>query len=230
MRVAFGGDKKSGRPTIFEVGACCAGVVLLISFFQIRADQENQRKAGVEYFVAANTTSVTEPAQIAAGSLGLPSNKPDQTLWSEQRIEAFSESLAIGGEPPLAVLSIDRLAIQVPVYNGADEHNLNRGVARVLGTARINEHGNLGVAGHRDGFFRPLKDIATGDLIELMTPDGMVRYEVTKTSIVNPDDVEVLAPTSERTLTLVTCFPFYWVGDAPQRFIVTAIAQPVATT
>lgn len=230
MRVASKDSGKTRRPSAVEIVACVAGLAMLAVFFQIRADQNAQREAGVNSFLAAHSAHASEVVTATPDPSSPSLDIPDQTLWSEQRIEAFAESHAVGGKPPLAVLNIERLAIQVPVYDGADENNLNRGVARVLGTARIDGMGNLGIAGHRDGFFRPLQDVENGDVIELMTPDGLVRYEVVKTHVVNPDDVEVLAPTAERTITLVTCFPFYFVGDAPQRFIVKAVALPVKST
>jgi len=91
--------------------------------------------------------------------------------------------------------------------------------------------GNLGIAGHRDSFFRGLKDIAAGDLIELATPHETTVYRIERTSVVAPEDVYVLDPTSTRVLTLVTCYPFYFVGPAPQRFIVRAVEvdQPIVS-
>jgi sortase A len=128
-------------------------------------------------------------------------------------------------------MKIDTLGIEVPVYDGADDFNLNRGVARISGTARIDRQGNLGIAGHRDGFFRGLKDIGVGDTIDLLTATGEVRYTVSSIVIVDPSDVSVLAPTEGATLTLVTCYPFYYVGHAPKRFIVKATAEhSLATT
>jgi len=216
------------KPTLLETITFGLGMTLLAAFFQLRAGQEDQRQAGVQAFLDAN------PAHLAmsgdAGFLSVPGGIPDQSLWSHQRIEEYSKSLVAGGAAPLAVLSIDRLAIEVPVYNGADEHNLNRGVARVRGTAKVEDVGNLGIAGHRDGFFRPLKDIGHGDLIELKTPHSVIRYRVVSIEVVDPDNVGVLAPTDTRTLTLVTCFPFYFVGDAPQRYIVKAVAQQILAT
>lgn len=84
--------------------------------------------------------------------------------------------------------------------------------------------GNTALAGHRDGFFRPLKDISVGASLELVTPDSIIHYKVEKTEVVTPDDVSVLADLGSPALTLVTCFPFYFVGNAPQRFIVQAKA------
>jgi len=186
---------------------------LLSIFFLIRADNERQREEGVAAFRDAGLTAVTA---LTA---------PNQELWADKRIAEYQESLKIEAGTPLAVMSIDKLNIQVPVYNGADDFNLNRGVARIKGTAGVDANGNLGIAGHRDGFFRGLKDIAVGDAIELQTTRGEVRYTVSSITIVDPGDVSVLAPTPERTITLVTCYPFYFVGHAPKRYIVKAIAE-----
>ena len=110
------------------------------------------------------------------------------------------------------------------MFDGTDDLTLNRGVGRIIGTARVGTPGNTALAGHRDGFFRPLKDISVGAHLELVTPDSTIHYVVEKTEIVSPDDVSVVADQGSPTLTLVTCFPFYFVGDAPQRFIVQAKA------
>jgi sortase A len=148
----------------------------------------------------------------------------DFRLWSAQRIDAYRDLLYQKFDVPLAVLRIPRIGLDVPMFNGADELNLNRGVARILGTARPGHAGNLGIAGHRDGFFRGLKDLERGDVVELNRPGQQRdRYIVSQTRIVKPDDVSVLASTPEWTLTLVTCFPFYYVGSAPDRYVVTAI-------
>jgi sortase A len=148
-------------------------------------------------------------------------------LWTEKRVAEYAESLNVETGPPLAILSIEKLGIQVAVYNGADEFNMNRGVGRIKGTAPVGASGNLGIAGHRDGFFRGLKGIALGDRIDLQTTGGTVTYSVSSILIVDPDDVSVLDPTGEPTITLVTCYPFYYVGHAPKRFIVKAAAEHV---
>lgn len=147
-------------------------------------------------------------------------SEPDFSGWSEKRVRDFEESLKVESDAPHAVLDISHLNIRVPVYNGADEFNLNRGVARIIGTGRIGEVGNLGIAGHRDGFFRPLKDIQVGDTFQLETYYGTETYAVSSIDIVDPADLHVLAPTDAPTVTLVTCYPFYYVGHAPKRFIV----------
>ncbi len=201
-----------------EVALFIGGVALLAIFFQVRASNEMQRAQGVQEFLAS---------QVQHGGEGLLAQvkSPDQELWSKQRVIEYQESLKVAVDLPQAVLTIEKLDIQVPVYNGADDFNLNRGVARIKGTGTIDGQGNLGIAGHRDGFFRPLEDIAVGDLIELQTTRGIVNYHVTSIEIVEPSDVSVLAATDSSTITLVTCYPFYYVGHAPKRFIVKAEAE-----
>ena len=97
---------------------------------------------------------------------------------------------------------------------------LNRGAGWIEGTAGLGSSGNVGVAGHRDGFFRGLKDIKQGDAIEIATIDGSLTYQVSEIMIVDPKDVYVLEPTPDPAITLVTCYPFYFVGHAPKRYIV----------
>ena len=127
---------------------------------------------------------------------------------------------------PLAVLRIPKLRLEVPVLPGTDDRTLDRAVGHIEHTALPGTEGNAGIAGHRDGFFRGLKDIAAGDVIELETASGKETYHVERTWVVDPDTVSVLDPTPTRALTLVTCYPFYFVGAAPRRFIVRAVLAP----
>jgi sortase A len=142
--------------------------------------------------------------------------------WSVTRVRAYKDSLLEKVDPPLAVLRIPKIHLEVPVFNGTDERTLNRGVGRIVGTAQVGAGGNLGIAGHRDGFFRGLKDVARGDVIELASRGRTDSYVVDHIQIVNPQDVSVLNSTHVPSLTLVTCFPFYFVGSAPQRYVVRA--------
>jgi sortase A len=112
----------------------------------------------------------------------------------------------------------------VPVFIGTGDLVLNRGVGQIEGTAPPGEVGNIGIAGHRDGFFRPLKDIAIGDELVLETTSESITFLVEELHIVDPADVWVLEPTDSPAVTLVTCYPFYFIGSAPQRFIVRANA------
>ena len=202
-----------------------SGVVLLGVFFQARASNEQQRENGVQAFLEAGTGQSQIQQAPGDGAKIAQLRPPDQKLWSASAIKNYEESFKVVKDLPLAVLNIDKLNIQVPVYNGTDEVTLDRGVGRIKGTARINGEGNLGIAGHRDGFFRPLKDIVIGDYMELLTSTGSVNYKVTSIVIVDPGDVSVLSPTKKATITLVTCYPFYFVGHAPKRYIVKAEAE-----
>jgi sortase A len=156
---------------------------------------------------------------------------PDLSLWSAQRIAAWQSRLAMPPEAPVAVLRIPRIHLDVAVLEGTSELTLNRGVGHIEETAMPGTNGNSGIAGHRDGFFRGLKDIGVSDAIELETLQGKQIYKVERTWIVNPEDVSVLDPTPAQSITLVTCYPFYFVGSAPQRYIVRAVrADPGPTT
>ena len=148
---------------------------------------------------------------------------PDQSLWSPNRISAWRKALSDPSPVPLAVLRIPKIRLEVPVLPGTDDRTLDRAAGHIEGTAKPGTDGNSGIAGHRDGFFRGLKDIAPGDVIEIDTIEGKDSYRVERTWVVDPEDVSVLTPTSTRALTLVTCYPFYYVGSAPRRFIVRAV-------
>ena len=154
-----------------------------------------------------------------------PPVEVDQALWDAGRIRAYARALRRPAPPPLALLRIPRLGLEVPVLAGTDEWTLDRAVGHIEGTSRPGEAGNVGIAGHRDGFFRVLKDVAEGDVVELALPVEVRRFRVERLSIVDPSDTRVLAPTRESRLTLVTCYPFYFVGSAPRRFIVQATPE-----
>jgi sortase A len=119
-------------------------------------------------------------------------------------------------------LDIPRLDISVIVIEGVRAATLRRAVGHIPGTALPGQQGNVGISGHRDTFFRPLRNIRRDDMVTLTTLAGEFRYRVVSTSIVRPDNIAVLNPTENQVLTLVTCYPFYFVGPAPTRFIVRA--------
>jgi sortase A len=119
-------------------------------------------------------------------------------------------------------MEIPRLSLSTVVAEGIDKRTLRRAVGHIPGTALPGQRGNVGIAGHRDTFFRSLKDIHVEDIIVVTTLWGEYRYRVVSSRVVSPDDVAVLHPTSSEVLTLVTCYPFYFVGPAPDRFIVRA--------
>lgn len=177
-------------------------------------------RAAVKRFMADQTqASSTRPAPGTDFVAGV---RIDFGLWSPKRIQGYFESTKEKTDSPLAILRIPNIHLEVPLYNDTDDLTLNRGVGRILGTAQVGEGGNLGIAGHRDGFFRGLKDLAPGNEIDLDRPAHTDIYVVEEIEIVTPKDVSVLNPTRVPSLTLVTCFPFYYVGSAPQRYIVRA--------
>ncbi len=142
--------------------------------------------------------------------------------WSVGRLQAYRKAAALHSGSVLGRLEIPSLNLSVMVLQGTDEWTLNRAVGHIEGTAFPGQAGNLGVAGHRDGFFRCLKDITRNAVVTLTTLKGRFYYRVNRVQIVESSDVKVLAATAKPTLTLVTCYPFYYVGNASKRYIVTA--------
>jgi LPXTG-site transpeptidase (sortase) family protein len=122
----------------------------------------------------------------------------------------------------LARITAPTVKMATMVLEGSDDATLNRGAGHIEDTPFPGERGNIGIAGHRDTVFRPLKGIRVGDPMELTTSDRVYHYRVKKTLIVMPEDVYVLDPTAAPTVTLVTCYPFEYIGHAPKRFIVQA--------
>lgn len=204
-----------------EIAAWALGIALMGLYFGARTHAVLASEQGLKAFEEAVQQGQSDKLADQAESIWeVPA--PDQSAWAEGRIAAYEESLRQDTDLPEAVMRIPSIGLVVPVYSGANELNLNRGVARVLSTALFGERGNVGIAGHRDGYFRGLKDAAVGDLVEVQTLNGSLTYRISDFMVVDPQDVHVLAPTEEHTITLVTCYPFYFIGNAPQRYIVRA--------
>src|SRR5262249_2881270 len=207
--------------TILRVGQkilICVGVALLVVYALARVDNAATTYAAVRNFEdgEAHSAAKAEPRTV------------DYSLWSAVRIKAYKEGLKRETEPAIALLKIPKLRIVAPIMEGIGDLALNVGVGRIPGTARPGEPGNLGLAGHRDGFFRGLKDIAKGDTIEVVTKGKTDVYAVDSVTIVKPADVNVLRASATPSVTLVTCYPFYFVGNAPQRYIVHATLKGTA--
>ena len=200
------------------------GLLLLSFYLAARIYSVASSRAEMSRFRQAQETA--SRAETASAALQDGAN-PDFRLWSAKRIAAYKQSLSSAAPLALAVLSIPAINLNVPVLEGTDEFTLNRAVGHVEGTPEPGQNGNVGIAGHRDGFFRGLKDLQQGDSIELITQKESARYVVDEILIVSPEDVSVLRPRSRTSLTLVTCYPFYYVGSAPRRYIIHAsIANP----
>ena len=206
-----------------------AGLALVIFYGAARMESWLASRAALKQFAVDEAPpqpgSQSDPDKLAVSGedpseLELPS--ADFSLWNERRVKAYRRALDQHSGNPLAVLRIPRIHVEAPLFDGTDDLTLNHGVGRIAGTSLPGEPGNLGVAGHRDGFFRGLKDARVGDAIELKTLKGTLTYIVDEIQIVSPRQVDVLRPTPAPSLTLVTCYPFYFFGSAPQRYIVTA--------
>ena len=178
---------------------------------------------------AASETAAPAPAPTAPTAPATParelawSGSVDMTLWSPGRVKAYKAALQQASPPTLAILRIPRLKLEVPVYDGTTDAVLDLAAGRIEGTALPGTTGNVGIAAHRDGFFRVLKDIKEGDALVLDTPVATEQYRVEWIRITTPDDVSVIDATPGHAVTLVGCYPFYHVGAAPQRFIVRAV-------
>lgn len=129
---------------------------------------------------------------------------------------------AIGPDGLIGRIEISRLDLSAVVIEGTDKTTLRRAVGHIPSTALPGQPGNVGLAGHRDTFFRPLRNIRENDIVTLTTLRGEYRYRVVSMRVVTPYEVSVLNPSADEVLTLVTCHPFYFIGSAPNRFIVRA--------
>lgn len=213
--------------------ACWAlGIVLIALYFGARAYGELERRQAISTFTQARSlvgveaSVMREAHPISLESL-VADRAPDQTLWSANRIQAYA-ALARASDDSApsaaALLRIRRVGLEVPVYADATERNLNRGAGLVAGTALPDSDGNVAIAAHRDGYFRALQDVTVGDVVEIETLSRRREYRVTALTIVEPTDLWPLHETDLPAVTLVTCYPFYFVGNAPKRYIVRAVA------
>ena len=184
-----------------QYGCLIVGALLVSLVAFARLDAEAGRQAAVAAFPAAG------PA-------------PDQSLWSPERVRDYDSSLPLVTEPPVAILRMPDLGLEVPVYASDSELHLDRGAGLIAGMGQPDTGGNVGIAGHRDGFFRVLKDAKPGQRIEVETRLRRHVYRIVSTEVVDPTQLSVLSDTELPTLTLVTCYPFYYLGPAPRRYIV----------
>jgi sortase A len=180
---------------------------LLLSGYWFLIVQAHAFQARESRRLAYLLRSATQSTQ-ANGARELPVGEPALKAWSV-----------------LGELEIPRIGLDTIVVEGDDTSALRRSAGHIPGTAMPDDpSGNVGIAAHRDTYFRPLRFVRANDLILIKTPTGDYRYRVQSTRVVGPDDVAVLDSTGQRILTLVTCYPFYFVGSAPHRFIVRAVA------
>lgn len=227
---------------VLEMTCWTLSAVLFVVFFAARADGELGRQDAIGVFKAAAraenvATSSTRSLPQARGYAGIevepavmryPAEIPSSSALSSRKQRQPSAKPVAGDvvteELPVALLRINQVKLEVPVFQDLNERNLNRGAGLIDGTGLPGSEGNVAIAAHRDGYFRALKDVSKGDVLELETLHGSRQYRVSAISIVEPTDLWPLGATSEPAVTLVTCYPFYFVGSAPQRYIVRAVA------
>jgi sortase A len=186
------------------------GVVVMTWCVFILTDAYVVQRIGRETLDRETTSSSTSRSSRSSGSTGARSSPARGT--------------------PLAELSIPRVGLSAVVLHGSDAHTLRLGLGHVENTPLPGESGNVAIAGHRDSFFRPLRKVQVGDDILLDTPEERVQYRVSSLRVVNSYEVSVIGPTKDATLTLVTCYPFWFIGQAPDRFVVraTRVEDPAA--
>jgi sortase A len=195
MRIVVRGKSPRGSLGWLQGALLALGVVLLGYCAFVVVDTwvfQARESAELERFV---------PERPAAGNPALPEIGPDGLIGR---------------------MEVQRLGVSVVVMEGTNHKTLRRAVGHIAGTGLPGRPGNVGIAGHRDTFFRPLRNIQPDDIITLTTLRGVYRYRVLFTKVVSPDNVAMLDPDEHEILTLVTCYPFYYVGSAPDRFIVRA--------
>ena len=180
---------------MIERGLICVGIALLTFAGGAKLTGEVQKQRDLKRFRAA-LIGTGSPSQAGEAGSGDPVTGLDTSLWSPERIKAYEESLRKDFGAPLAVLSIPKIGLEVPVLAGTDDLTLNRAVGLIEGTPRPGEVGNAGIAGHRDGFFRGLKDVGVGDTIEVRSLSARHSYVVESIRIVQPEDVSVLDRTA----------------------------------
>jgi sortase A len=201
------GRRYVGVRTVLEIGLwgmAFAGLGIFVVSYSAAALHQHQLRRRLE----ALLTSATGPTTRSATSVNYSASSP---------------RIPIDGL--LGLMEIPRLEISAVYEEGVDDDTLAGGIGHVPGTPLPGETGNAALAAHRDTYFRRLGEVEVGDVINVKTRRGEHHYRVARTAIVQPGDVSVLASTPAATLTLVTCFPFRYVGSAPQRFVVTATMQ-----
>jgi LPXTG-site transpeptidase (sortase) family protein len=210
---------------VFAELACWSLGALLTGLFLVGwLGGDWQQRHALAVFSAAQAAAQAEPAAAlpaAASGVVDAGRGPLVPLLATDVAAMVDPSATL----PVAVLRIARIELEVPVFADTSERNLNRGAGWVEGTAPPGSHGNVAIAGHRDRHFRPLARLAVGDLVVLASLRGERSYRVSSLAIVEPEDVSPLAATTEAAITLVTCYPFHFIGNAPQRFIVRALAE-----
>jgi sortase A len=212
-----------------EYMLCTLGFLLLSIYVGASGWSEWERRDGLAAFMQASDAAqrVEAPAPLAVAAPPAAVAQPAQPAPPATR--AAPAARAVLADGTVAVLRIPAINLEVPVRQGTQGSVLLRGAGLVEGSPPPGSNGNIAIAAHRDSFFRGLREVAVGDPILLVTLESTRTYRVTELSVVRPQDVGVLAEIGAPAITLVTCFPFHFVGRAPQRYIVRAVADATST-
>jgi len=221
---------RPGRPTpqalkLFEYCCWALGLALVLTHLASTLSAQYGYRSALEAFEESRAGAAPAAPWSADDSLpraGLEYAPPDQSAWSAERVRQYAEARWAVPLRPEAVIRIPALGLEVPVFPGTTEAHMNRGAGRIAGSPRFGEPGNVSVSSHRDGFFRKLKDIRVGDEVVVDTRAASYRYVVEQISVTDPTDTTVLWPGDQPELTLITCYPFNFIGSAPQRYVVRA--------
>lgn len=217
---------------LFLIGIVCLGI-WAYAFLDARL-YEMREERRLEEALRQRASVVSQPARTAATSTPAAEtdtlssfqtgekDKNEESKGSNDEAARRRDQEKLGEGELIGRIEIPRIGVSAIVLHGVGKKTLRRGVGHIPGTPLPEYNGNVGLAGHRDSFFRGLKDIRKDDTIELTTLEGTFEYKVEWTKIVQPGDTYVLANEGAPALTLVTCYPFYYVGSAPKRFIVRA--------
>jgi len=200
---------------LFLIGIVCLGVWVYAfvdaRIYKMREERRLDEAIRLRTAASSSSTNATAAETDALGSFRKKGSREET-----EREKKLAEGDLIGR------IEIPRIGVSAIVLHGIGNTTLRHGVGHIPGTPLPERDGNVGLAAHRDSFFRGLKDIRKDDIIELTTLDGSFRYQVEWTKIVPPEETAVLADEGSPALTLVTCYPFHYVGSAPKRFIVRA--------
>jgi sortase A len=149
----------------------------------------------------------------------------EKEISAQQQHRVTLSAAVVSQSGVLGRIEIPRLGMTIAILEGTSAQTLRLGVGHIKGTTLPGGQGNSAIAGHRDTFFRPLKDIRANDEIRIQTVSGISRYQVDWVRVVAPEDTEILGPASRPSITLITCYPFHLIGAAPQRFVVHAFKE-----
>jgi sortase A len=215
---------------LFLIG-CFALGYYAYDILDARFFQDDQSRQFDQALSNAHEKAVADLSAEAAADLNSHSAKAN----ASPAIPSFAETAAAETQPapmgnmPLGRIEINSIGLTAMIQEGTGVQTLQRGVGHITGTAQLGHSGNVGLAAHRDTFFRKLRNIHDGQEITLTTLNGSYNYRVELISIVEPEDSGVLRDTGGNVLTLVTCYPFNYIGSAPKRFIVRAKEVPPAS-